>query len=151
MEDTVSQQNLGITVLISVLCGLIAGFVGGLLAPLIAAGILIGAASAAMEEGQESVDLASQTRSNIRMVGTACEGYAVDHSYYPDATSIVALAVRVEPLYVETLPYDDGWGNRFLIASGGLEYEIRSAGEDGIAHTDDDIVYSDGRFTLTFR
>ena len=146
-----SQQNFGITVLISVLCGLIAGFVGGLLAPLIAAGILIGAASAAMEEGQEVVDLASQTRADMRTIGTCCELYAVDNVRYPDADSIVALAVRVEPMYVEALPYDDGWGNRFLIASGGLEYEIRSAGPDGTAHTDDDIVYSDGRFIVTFR
>ncbi len=141
------QQKLGVTIVVSVLCGLIGGFIGGLLAPLIAAGVLIGAASAVMEESQEGVDLASQTRANMRIVGTCCEAYAVDNARYPDADSIVRLAVRVEPRYFETLPYDDAWGNRFLIASGGRQYEIRSCGPDGIPHNADDIVYANGGFT----
>ena len=142
-----AQKNLGVTIVVSVLCGLIGGFIGGLLAPLIAAGVLIGAASAAMEQAQESIDPAKQTNWDMRTIGTACEAYAVDNARYPDADSIVGLAVRVEPTYVETLPYDDGWGNRFLIASGGRQYEIRSCGPDGIPHNADDIVYANGYFT----
>ncbi len=141
------QQNLGITILISVLCGLIGGFVGGLLAPLIAAGVLIGAASAAMEEVQADVDLSKRTIADMRTIGTCCEAYAIDNIRYPDVDSIVGLAVRVEPTYISALPYDDGWGNRFLIASGDRQYEIRSCGPDGIPHNADDIVYANGYFT----
>jgi len=142
-----AQQNLGLTVVVSLCCGLVGGFIGGLLAPLVAAGFVIGAAAAATESVQQDTDKMGRTAADMRTIGTASEAYAVDNRRYADADSIVALAVRLEPTYVNKVPYEDGWGNRFLVASGGRDYEIRSIGPDGIANNFDDIVYSNGEFT----
>lgn len=142
-----AQQNLGLTVFISTCCGLIGGFFGGLLAPLVAAGFVFGAAAAVTESVQEDTDKKGRTAADMQIIGTASESYAIDNRRYADADSIVALAVRLEPTYVSKVPYEDGWGNRFLVKSGGREYEIRSQGPDGIANNFDDIVYSNGEFT----
>jgi len=110
-------------------------------------GLILGAAATAVEEAQEEVDLAARTRVDMRTIAIGCEAYAVDNARYPDADSIVGLAVRIEPTYVSKVPYEDSWGGRFLIVSGGREYEIRSSGPDGISHNGDDLVYSNGEFT----
>ena len=142
-----AQQNLGITIVVALLSGLIGGFIGGLLAPIVVGGMILGAAATAVEEVQEEVDLAARTRADMRTIGIGCEAYAVDNARYPDADSIVSLAVRIEPTYVSKVPYEDSWGSRYVIASGGREYEIRSSGPDGISHNGDDLVYSNGEFT----
>jgi len=147
VEDKMAQQNLGLTIVISLFCGLVGGIIGGFLAPLIAAGVIVGAVSAASDSVPDEVGKAQRTMADMRSIGTACEAYAVDNRRYPDADSVVRLSVRVEPTYILKMPYEDGWGNRFEIASGGRTYEIRSKGADGIPNNMDDIVYSNAEFT----
>jgi hypothetical protein len=44
-------------------------------------------------------------------------------------------------------PKEDAWGNAFRYNSAdGSSYTLKSNGEDGIAGTEDDILYKDGMF-----
>jgi hypothetical protein len=142
-----AQQNLGVTIVISLICGLVGGIIGSFLAPLIAAGVIVGAASAASDSVPDEVGKAQRTMADMRTIGTGCELYGVYNERYPDADSVVRLAVRLEPDCLTKVPYEDGWGNRFEITSGGRSYEIRSKGADGIPNNMDDIVYSNAEFT----
>jgi type II secretory pathway pseudopilin PulG len=95
--------------------------------------------------------------SDLRSIGTAVESYAVDHGFHPSASSIVELALVVEPEYIRQLPRADGWGTSyrfeswsvrdgFLVPGGATDYAVRSAGSDGA--WDHDLVwdYQPGSF-----
>lgn len=98
---------------------------------------------------------------NMRAIGTAIEGYAVDHNAYPPGNSTV-LEIRryIEPLYIKKIPIKDTWGNFFLYTSteDGLSYTITSYGKDHkadvpgnykgpITRFTNDIRFSQGSFT----
>lgn len=94
------------------------------------------------------------TRAKIASIETALKLFKVDNGFYPETQQgLMALieqpsggreAKRWKGPYLEKgqLPIDD-WNNEFIYIgsdqTGDSIYEIRSAGEDGVANTDDDI------------
>jgi len=87
-----------------------------------------------------------QTKTNMRTITITIFSYSIDHERFPNADTIVDLAVRLEPKYIARLPYKDGWDNTFVINSSESKYELRSLGPDGI-RSHDDIVNIDGMFS----
>ncbi len=109
-----------------------------------------------------------RTMSDIRMMATAVEAYAVDNNFYPSGqctgkftaistvmtdTSLSVLA----PTYIANPVKKDGWSNFLLYntTANNQEYGFRSLGRDNaltnIACTtttnfNDDILYSNGGF-----
>jgi hypothetical protein len=50
------------------------------------------------------------TLADMRAIGTVVETYAVDNNEYPPAKDIVDLKAYVEPIYIDSLPQFDSWG-----------------------------------------
>ncbi len=109
-----------------------------------------------------------QTMANIRQIGNAVETYAVDTTYYPISTSMVAMEalgpenMGIQPKYVQRAPTQDGWGGSIYYGSDaegiGTHYTISSYGKDKklspassgtIREYECDIVYQNGVFTAT--
>lgn len=103
-----------------------------------------------------------RTMADMRSIGTAVESYAVDNNFYPvsgggDVNG--ELSAHVEPIYIKTLPNQDGWRNdmQYNTDAEGSDYTIQAfakAGADdgctaGTATSsfEDDICYSAGSFT----
>lgn len=115
-----------------------------------------------------------RTMADIRSIGVAWEGRAVDTKAYNAAgftmpaspLTYADLTTLLAPTYMRNIPSTDGWGNALGFATdrpiGGIsaaEYAIRSAGRDGVfsgnTYTagpttafDCDIVYSGGSFVV---
>jgi general secretion pathway protein G len=146
--------------------GLLVGIIIGILfVVLLASGII---AAIAIPNLLSAIQRSKQKRTmaNIRTIATACEAYAVDHSMYPDATSIKELRPMLVPSYLKTLPEKDGWDRIYAYQSwkkdesqkGPTSYMIVSFGKDGVVDSEhyfkgvittsfnNDIVYSDGIF-----
>ena len=97
-----------------------------------------------------------RTMADLRSVGTAVESYAVDNNVYPVAANGGALQGTVQPIYIKSMPINDGWSNAFTVASATTTYTLASLGKDGTANTCatgtirtfiDDICFIDGQFT----
>ena len=97
-----------------------------------------------------------RTMADLRSIGTAVESYAVDNNVYPVAATGAALQATVEPIYIKSMPVNDGWSNGFTVASATSTYTLASLGKDGTANTCatgtirtfiDDICFIDGQFT----
>ncbi|MCI0446399.1 type II secretion system protein GspG [bacterium] len=98
---------------------------------------------------------------DMRAIGTAIEGYAVDHKTYPPGDSTVSVIREyLEPTYIKKVPEKDKWGNYFLYQSSSdlQSYTITSYGKDHkqdlpghykgvIARFTNDITFSQGSFT----
>lgn len=97
---------------------------------------------------------------NMRAIGTAIEGYAVDHNAYPPGNStVLEMRQYLEPHYIKKIPTKDSWGNFFLYNSteDGQSYTITSYGKDHkpdpgnykgpITRFTNDIRFSQGSFT----
>ncbi len=104
----------------------------------------------AMDRGKQK-----RTMADLRSIATAIETYAVENSFYPTASSPVSLAGALEPSYINTLPFEDGWGRAYTVDSVPLDYTIWSGGSDGGAlnfvggptnSITDSIVFSNGIF-----
>ena len=115
-----------------------------------------------------AIDRAKQKRTmaDIRSVGTATEAYAVDVNFYPrnvssltsvDGTGNSNLGKWVSPVFIRSIPGQDGWGGdiRYQSDTVGSEYTVISYGKDGARSTtssgktldfDCDIVYQVGGF-----
>ena len=86
------------------------------------------------------------TKTQIGQIKTGIEMYRVRMNSLPDTLDMLRdgpsdseLKARwVEPIMSE-IP-KDAWGNSFVYEKSGGSYSIRSAGSDGQANTDDDIV-----------
>lgn len=82
-------------------------------------------------------------RSQAHTLAQACEAYRASTGSYPSTSEGLAALVHPsigKPLMTE-LPLDP-WGNAFLYRAPGQVNEtvdVRSAGPDGVAFTDDDI------------
>jgi general secretion pathway protein G len=78
-----------------------------------------------------------RTMADIRSIGTAVESYAIDNNFYPTASDIATLALpatNVAPIYIRTLPTQDGWRHNFYVSSTATApsgYTIASGGKDG--------------------
>ena len=83
-----------------------------------------------------AIDRGKQKRSmaDMRSIGTAVESYAIDNNYYPtvdDMATLAAEATRVVPIYMRTMPVNDGWRNDFYVSSTTTGYTLASGGKDG--------------------
>ncbi|HEX4824912.1 MAG TPA: hypothetical protein VFV19_11440, partial [Candidatus Polarisedimenticolaceae bacterium] len=87
--------------------------------------------------------------------GTAVESYAVDQNVYPVAASSATLATLVQPVYIKSMPQNDGWNFAFVVASTRTAYTVSSNGKDGTASScaagqtttfADDICFTGGQF-----
>ena len=81
--------------------------------------------------------------------------YAVDHVYYPNVNTVAAIKVVVDPIFINSIPLQDGWSNDLQAASFGNEYTIYSHGKDATGTTCtaaltstfiDQICFVNGRF-----
>lgn len=118
----------------------------------------------AMQKGRQKTTMADMTS-----IGSAIESYLVDWAIAPaaGATTITALdETWFRPFYIKILPLQDGWNTTFAYQAGeGNDfdfYSVMSWGknkfDDGmtpgeypvvaIADFNNDIIYSNGRFTL---
>jgi general secretion pathway protein G len=104
-----------------------------------------------------AIDRGKQKRSmaDMRSIGTAVESYAVDNNVYPVAASAAALQPLISPLYIKTMPANDGWNNAFQVDAITTQYTIWSMGKDGQSQTcaaaqtntfADDICFVNGQF-----
>jgi hypothetical protein len=82
---------------------------------------------------------AQDTRQKLEMIGSALERYAVDHSGYPQASSLDEAEAALSPDYLRTLPRRDGWGRPLRFASTPESFSLRSDGQDGQPGTADDL------------
>ena len=100
-----------------------------------------------------------RSMADMRTIGTAIGTYAVDMNFYPmSITSLGALRVHIEPVYIRNTPRKDGWGSAFVVSTpaDGDHYTIQSYGKDKtdgscVLNTetrlfDCDICHSDGVF-----
>ena len=101
-----------------------------------------------------------RTMADIRSIGTAVESYAVDNNKYPMSWSnatAATMATSVAPIYIKTVPTNDGWNNAWHADSNatGTTYTLQSYAKDGTDNADTagtttdfncDIVFVNGRF-----
>ena len=107
------------------------------------------------------VDRQKRTMADLRAIATAVEAYQVDNAIYPAAgwslatASASAIASRLQPTYIKTLPTTDGWKNTIYYGAWfSSAYQVVSYGRDNAAGattgpTSDfnaDIVFENGRF-----
>ncbi len=118
----------------------------------------------ALQKGRQKATMA-----DITSIGTALESYLVDWGFSPapGATEITALNQSwFRPFYIKLLPERDGWDTVFAYTPGTGDmidsYSVMSWGRNKIddsmpagqypvtalVHFNNDIVYSDGRFTV---
>src|SRR5580765_3940229 len=76
-----------------------------------------------------------RTMADMRSIGTAIESYAVDQNVYPVAATAAILSTLVQPVYIKTMPVNDGWNNVFNVASTTVAYTVFSTGKDGAGNT----------------
>ena len=101
-----------------------------------------------------------RTMADIRSIGTACEEYSIDNSFYPVQTTqgdVSTIGTNLEPQYIKLTPTKDGWNWNIQYGSsaGGTGYTVRSLAKDGAKNgtagqTTDfncDIVFQGGQFT----
>jgi len=97
-----------------------------------------------------------RTMADMRSIGTAVESYAVDNNVYPVVTTAANLKTAVEPIYIKSMPVNDGWSHVFQVASATTEYTVYSQGKDGSGSTctsattqtfNDEICFINGQFT----
>ena len=97
---------------------------------------------------QDLSELGEQNRILMQTIGTALGAYMVDFGEYPWTEE----EAPFDEVYLPEDYYDgskqDAWGNALRYKSDGSSYTLTSNGEDGIADTADDIIYSDGAFVM---
>jgi len=99
-----------------------------------------------------------RTMADIRAISQAVEAYHVDFHAYPTGKSTVEEIRKIPEGYMEEVPLEDGWRNKFLYRSNGLtSYTIISFGKDreqdgpsiyqgAITNFSNDIVFGNGFF-----
>jgi hypothetical protein len=88
----------------------------------------------------------TMTRSNIRQVVTGLEIFRSEKGYLPSDLQ------KLQPYYVHSASvFKDGWGNElvYTTSKNAGDYRLASKGKDRLINTPDDIVYADGKFTMT--
>ena len=90
-----------------------------------------------------------KTMAEMRSIGTACEEYSIDHSFYPNQSGTLtafttATIQTLEPNYIKKLPTMDGWRNILFYSNDvngngtATGYTIESAGKDGVGQNTTD-------------
>jgi hypothetical protein len=93
------------------------------------AGLVQGARAAEMQD----------TRQKLDQIGAVFDRYALDHSVYPQASSIQEAEGALAPAYTRTLPRNDGWGRPLRLTSSPDNFVITSDGQDAAPGTSDDL------------
>ncbi len=80
-----------------------------------------------------AINRGKQKRSmaDIRSIATAVETYAVDNHSYPVASDIATLTPLIQPVFIRSVPGQDGWGRSFIIDATAARYTVGSGGRDG--------------------
>jgi len=121
----------------------------------VAAVVLIGLAFGCGRTGEEyavqvvrAVDQGkvTATRGDMETIGRALEAVTVDRGGYPAGSTIQDAMAAIVPTQMRLAVTADAWGRPLEYRSDGRTYTLASAGADGAAGTDDDLVLSDGRF-----
>jgi tetratricopeptide (TPR) repeat protein len=105
----------------------------------------------------DQVDRLSQQKAmeDLEAIADAMVEYARDKKQYPTVSDIEALRDLLHPVYIRTMPIQDGWGHRYVVESDATTYTLKSLGKDGlpgsqaggpITDSKADIVFSDGTF-----
>jgi type II secretion system protein G len=76
-----------------------------------------------------------RTMADLRSIGTSIEAYAVDNNNYPTATDVATLGQAITPVYIKTMPDNDGWNHAFQVDASSGAYTIWSFGKDGTGNT----------------
>ena len=76
-----------------------------------------------------------RTMADLRSIGTSVEAYAVDNNNYPTATDVATLGQAITPVYIKTMPDNDGWNHVFQVEATSNAYTVWSTGKDGIGST----------------
>ena len=79
------------------------------------------------------------TSQKLEQIGAALDRYALDHSRYPDASSLEEVQPTLVPSYTPSLPRTDGWGRPLRLRSGAETFVVSSDGHDGTQDTADDL------------
>lgn len=81
-----------------------------------------------------------RTRSDLRLIDSAIGRYLRERGEMPPAESFHQLMDYLAPEYMQPTTELDGWFNPYLFrALSAKDYDLRSAGPDGIARTPDDV------------
>ncbi len=92
-------------------------------------GLVQGARAAEMQD----------TRQKLEQIGAALDRYALDHSAYPQASSLDEAQAALSPAYGPGLPRADGWGRPIRLRSDSEGFVVSSDGQDGAPDTPDDL------------
>ena len=97
-----------------------------------------------------------RTMADLRSIGTAVESYAIDNNQYPIAADMPTLEPLLEPVYIRTIPLNDGWKNALVATCVAVEYTVCSGGKDGgacegdaggqVQNFNDSITFANGQF-----
>lgn len=80
-----------------------------------------------------------ETSQRLEQIGAALDRYALDHSRYPDASSLDEVRPALVPSYTASFPSTDGWGRPLRLSSGAETFSVSSDGQDGAQGTADDL------------
>ncbi len=76
-------------------------------------------------------DFGFDTVALMKTLGIAIEAYAVDWAFYPTTSDVSETVPLLSPTYVKSVSANDGWGQKFFVASQSYAYVIVSSGADG--------------------
>ena len=81
-----------------------------------------------------------RTRSDLKRIDSAIGRYRQEHGELPRAESYRELMDDLAPAYMQPTTELDGWFNPYVYRTlSANDYDLRSAGPDGIARTPDDV------------
>ena len=81
-----------------------------------------------------------RTRSDLKLIDSAISRYRSDRGELPPAGSYRELMDHLAPDYMQPTTELDGWFNPYVFRNlSARDYDLRSAGPDGIARTSDDV------------
>ena len=81
-----------------------------------------------------------RTRSDLKLIDSAIGRYRSDRGELPPAGSYRELMDHLAPEYMQPTTELDGWFNPYVFRNlSARDYDLRSAGPDGIARTSDDV------------
>ncbi|MDE2928636.1 MAG: type II secretion system protein GspG [Acidobacteriota bacterium] len=81
-----------------------------------------------------------RTRSDLKLIDSAISRYRLERGELPPAGSYRELMDHLAPEYMQPTTELDGWFNQYVYRTlSAKDYDLRSAGPDGIARTSDDV------------
>ncbi len=81
-----------------------------------------------------------RTRSDLKLIDSAIGRYLRERGELPPAESFGELMDHLAPEYMQPTTELDGWFNPYVFRTlSSQDYDLRSAGPDGVARTSDDV------------